>query len=93
MIISYYGIREKYRLYELTPGLWFLFSNKDQKINEVNNLCNTILKRWTDTLNFTDQPNSGGWWMASVQGEVVRLGRKFLTAISAMFNILKHCCL
>ena len=59
----------KYRLYELTSGLWSLFSNEDQKMNKANNLSSTSLKRWTDTINFTNQPNLR---MASVQGEVER---------------------
>ena len=76
----------KYRLYELTPGLWSLFSNEDQKMNKANNLCSTSLKWWTDTLvlNFTNQLTlvDGGWPLYKVKWKE---GQKFLTAISATY--------
>ena len=80
--------------YELTPVPLSLFSNKDQKMNKANKaaFCNTSLKRLSNSLNFTDPPCpslavNGGCLLYMVKWEQV--GKKLLTATSAMFSILK----
>ena len=58
--------------YELTSLPLSLFNNEYHKMNKAI-FSKTSLKVLTDPLDLIDQPwlqSGGGWWMASLHGEV-----------------------